>query len=115
VAAGGVAAGGVAEERTGLPLPAERLVLLAVINAGLRLLADGHAARPSDLDLAMVMGAGWPNWRGGPMAEADGLGIMVLRHELRQAAALDAAIWEPGPMLDEMIRRGWRFEDLNAG
>ncbi|MFN4100302.1 MAG: enoyl-CoA hydratase-related protein [Pararhodobacter sp.] len=115
LAAGGVTTDGVARAQPDLPLSAERLVLLAVVNAGLKLLADGRAARPSDLDLAMVMGAGWPNWRGGPMAEADGLGIMVLRHELRQAAALAADIWEPGPMLDEMIRRGWRLEDLNAG
>ncbi|MCA2011042.1 enoyl-CoA hydratase/isomerase family protein [Cereibacter sphaeroides] len=98
-----------------LPLSVDRLILLAVVAEGLRLLADGRVARPSDLDLAMVMGAGWPHWRGGPMAEADSLGPMVLRHELRLAATLDAELWAPAPILDEMIRRGWRFEDLNAG
>ncbi len=108
--AGEAAAGGAA-----LPLPVERLILLAVVNAGARLLATGRALRPSDLDLAMVLGAGWPNWRGGPMAEADGLGLLVVRHELRQAAALDGELWQPEPLLDEMIRQGWRFGDLNAG
>ncbi|MEZ5752920.1 MAG: enoyl-CoA hydratase-related protein [Paracoccaceae bacterium] len=98
---------------TALPLPAERLMVLAMINAGIRLLESGVCLRPSDLDLAMVLGAGWPNGRGGPMAEADGIGTLVLRHELRQAEALDPALWRPEPMLDEMIRQGWRFEDLN--
>ena len=111
----GLAEGSVADTVEELPLPVESLVLLATINEGMRLLAAGRAARPSDLDMALVMGAGWPKWRGGPMAEADTLGPMVLRHELRAAAAFDAAIWEPEPMLDEMIRQGWRFEDLNRG
>lgn len=111
----GLAEGSVADAVEPLPLSVESLVRLATINEGMRLLAAGRAARPSDLDLALVMGAGWPKWRGGPMAEADTLGPIVLRHELRAAAAFDPAIWEPEPMLDEMIRQGWRFEDLNRG
>ncbi|WP_323022935.1 enoyl-CoA hydratase-related protein [Pararhodobacter sp.] len=109
----GLAEGQAAEIRAELPLPLDRLILLAVANEGMRLLAAGRALRPSDLDLALVMGAGWPQWRGGPMAEADALGPMVLRHELRIAAALDPDLWTPEPILDEMIRRGWRFADLN--
>jgi 3-hydroxyacyl-CoA dehydrogenase len=111
----GLADGPVATATPPLPLPVDRLILLAVINAGARLLEAGTVARPSDLDLALVLGAGWPNWRGGPMAEGDGIGPLVLRHELRQAAALDPALWTPEPLLDAMIRKGWRFEDLNAG
>ena len=98
-----------------LALPVERLLVLAVINCGARLLESGTCLRPSDLDLAMVLGAGWPNWRGGPMAEADAIGPLVLRHELREAADLDPDLWSPEPMFDELIRRGWRFEDLNTG
>lgn len=109
----GLAEGTVAETAEALPLPLERLVLLATVNEAMRLLAAGRVTRPSDLDLALVMGAGWPNWRGGPMAEADSLGPIVLRHEMRLAAGLDAAIWAPEPMLDELIRQGWRFDDLN--
>lgn len=103
--------------QTPLPLPPERLLLLALINAGARLLEAGQALRPSDIDVAMVLGAGYPDWRGGPMAEGDGLGLLVLRHELRQAAALDlpeaTAIWTPAPLIDELIRLSWRFEDIN--
>ncbi len=110
----GLASGETGPDAGPLPLSPERLLLLAVINTGAWLLESGRAMRPSDLDLAMVLGAGWPEWRGGPMAEADGLGPIVLRHELRLAAALDAEIWTPEPIFDELIRRGWRFEDLNG-
>ena len=97
-----------------LPLPADRLLLLALINTGARLLENAQALRPSDIDIAMVLGAGFPNWRGGPMAEADTMGPLVLRHELLQAAPLDPALWSPAPLIDELIRQGWRFDDLNS-
>lgn len=110
----GAELGDAAEDRAALPFSPERLILLAVINAGARLLQAGIALRPSDLDLAMVLGAGWPNWRGGPMAEAEAIGPMVLRHELRAAEALDAQLWAPCPLFDDMVRCGQRFEDLNT-
>lgn len=99
---------------TDLPLPPEQLILLALINAGAHLLESGQALRPSDLDIAMVLGAGYPNWRGGPMAEADTMGPLVLRHALQQAAPLSAELWAPAPLIGELIRQGWRFEDLNT-
>lgn len=97
-----------------LPLPPERLLLLALINTGARLLETAQALRPSDIDIAMVLGAGYPNWRGGPMAEADMMGPLVLRHELQKAEALDPALWSPAPLIGELIRQGWRFDDLNT-
>ncbi|MCC0074957.1 MAG: enoyl-CoA hydratase/isomerase family protein [Rhodobacter sp.] len=110
-----LAEGPVADTAQPLPLPADRLLLLAAINAGARLLESGAALRPSDIDLGLVLGAGWPSWRGGPMAEGDTIGALVLRHELRRASALAPDLWTPEPMLDEMIRNGWRFDDLNTG
>jgi len=96
-----------------LPLPPARLLVLALIAEGMRLLEAGHALRPSDLDLAMVQGAGYPATRGGPFGEADTMGPMVLRRALVRAAPLDP-LWSPAPLLDEVIRNGWRFEDLNS-
>ncbi|KPQ08264.1 MAG: 3-hydroxyacyl-CoA dehydrogenase [Rhodobacteraceae bacterium HLUCCA12] len=97
-----------------LPLDPDRMILLALVNAGARLLQEGRALRPSDLDIAAVLGAGYPNWRGGPMAEADMLGPLVLRRMMDQAAPLDPDLWAPAPLIAELIRQGWRFEDLNT-
>ncbi|MCB1410095.1 MAG: enoyl-CoA hydratase/isomerase family protein [Rhodobacteraceae bacterium] len=92
-----------------LPLPAERLLLLAMINTAARLLREGRALRSSDIDLCLVLGAGWPNWRGGPMAEGDTLGPMIVRHELTQASALDPGLWHPDPLIDALVHAGQGF------
>lgn len=97
-----------------LPAPAETLMVLAMVTAGARLLLNGNVLRPGDIDLLMVLSGAWPAWRGGPMAEGDTMGPLVLRREMDKARAL-GPMWEPVGVLDEMVRHGWRFEDLNTG
>jgi 3-hydroxyacyl-CoA dehydrogenase len=87
--------------------------LAALANEGLRLLEEGIARRPSDIDHLLVAGYGFPRWRGGPMHQADRRGLMVLRHDLRSWAA-DAAVWEPSPLLDRLIRDARQLADLDA-
>jgi 3-hydroxyacyl-CoA dehydrogenase len=51
-------------------LPAEeipRRALLAMVNEAALLLSDGVAARPSDIDVVLVQGYGFPRWEGGPV------------------------------------------------
>lgn len=43
----------------------------AMVEAGDRLLADGIALRPGDIDVVWREGFGWPTWKGGPMYDAD--------------------------------------------
>jgi 3-hydroxyacyl-CoA dehydrogenase len=98
-----------------LPFAPARLLALAMAAEGMRLLGAGVVRRPSEVDLAAVLAAGWPAGTGGPMAMAAASGPLVLRHDLRQAATLDAAIWADDPLLSAMIRRGTRFDALEAG
>jgi 3-hydroxyacyl-CoA dehydrogenase len=56
---------------------AERTVL-PMINEGARILEEGIATRPGDIDVIWVSGYGWPAWRGGPMYHADRLGLAHL-------------------------------------
>ena len=88
-------------------------VLAALANAGLRLIGDGKALRPSDIDVAMVLGAGFPRWGGGPMLWAERRGLMVLRDDLNRLAQEDPDIWTPAPLLDDLIRQGISLSDLN--
>jgi len=98
------------------PVPAEeiqRRVHAAMVNEGAKVLAEGIAARPSDIDLVLVHGYGYPAWRGGPMMEADVIGIPEM---LKRVEALHAASgfgWEPAPLLREMAAAGKTFADLN--
>jgi 3-hydroxyacyl-CoA dehydrogenase len=42
-------------------------LLRALADEGARLLAEGIAARPSDIDVVYLTGYGFPRARGGPM------------------------------------------------
>ena len=59
----------------------ERMIF-PMINEGARILEEGIAARPGDIDVIWVYGYGWPVWRGGPMYYADRLGLAHLRDRL---------------------------------
>ncbi|WP_372698310.1 3-hydroxyacyl-CoA dehydrogenase NAD-binding domain-containing protein [Arthrobacter sp. JSM 101049] len=51
----------------------ERL-LYPMVNEGARILAEGIAERPGDIDLIWIKGYNWPAYRGGPMWYADQVG-----------------------------------------
>lgn len=85
----------------------------AMANEALRLLDQGIARRPSDVDHAMIAGHGFPRWRGGPMHQADLRGLLVLRHDLRLWAD-DNPIWSPAPLLDRLIQDGIALSVLDG-
>lgn len=84
----------------------------ALANEGFRLLEARVARRPSDIDHALIAGWSFPRWRGGPMHQAAGRGLMVLRADL-QAWAAEDALWAPAPLLDRMLAEGRRLADLD--
>jgi 3-hydroxyacyl-CoA dehydrogenase len=88
-------------------------VLAALANAGLRMIGDEKALRPSDIDLAMIVGHGFPRWGGGPMYWAQRRGLMVLRDDLHRLVNDNPDIWDPAPLLDDLIRQGISLRDLN--
>ncbi|SEN87883.1 3-hydroxyacyl-CoA dehydrogenase [Pseudorhodobacter antarcticus] len=88
-------------------------VLGALANAGLRLIGADKALRPSDIDLAMITGLGFPRWGGGPMLWAQERGLLVLRDDLHRWAGDDPTLWTPAPLLDDLIRQGISLADLN--
>lgn len=88
-------------------------VMGALANAGLRMMGEGRALRPSDVDLAMILGLGFARWGGGPMLWAARRGLLVLRDDLTRWAKDDPDIWTPAPLLDDMIRQGFSLADLN--
>ncbi len=53
-----------------------------MINEGARILEEGIAARPSDIDVIWLYGYGWPIYRGGPMFWADTVGLKHIADRL---------------------------------
>ncbi len=89
----------------------ERLVY-ALVNEGAHILAEGIAARASDIDIVYLAGYGFPAWRGGPMFHADQVGLYnVLAAMRRYARGHRGEAWEPAPLLVELAESGRAFND----
>jgi 3-hydroxyacyl-CoA dehydrogenase len=87
-------------------IPQEEIVermIFPMINEGARILEEGIAARPGDIDVIWVYGYGWPIWRGGPMYYADRLGLAHLRDRLTFYADLSRdETLQPAPLLQRL-------------
>src|SRR5215472_4518773 len=90
----------------------ERL-LYPMINEGARILEEGIAARPGDIDVIWIYGYGWPVWRGGPMFYADQVGLAAIRDKLAEIAARskDARL-EPASLLERLASERRTFASL---
>jgi 3-hydroxyacyl-CoA dehydrogenase len=85
--------------------------LFALINEGARILSEGIAASPGDIDAIWCNGYGFPRYRGGPMFYADSIGpATVLAGIRRFAAAHGPRYWTPAPLLVDIVERGESFE-----
>jgi 3-hydroxyacyl-CoA dehydrogenase/enoyl-CoA hydratase/3-hydroxybutyryl-CoA epimerase len=101
-----------------LPVPApagelaanlpERLVL-SMVNEAARCLMEGIVASPADVDLALVLGTGFPPFRGGLLRHADALEIGTVVERLTVMAEEGRPRYEPAPLLVDMARQGRRF------
>jgi 3-hydroxyacyl-CoA dehydrogenase len=85
-----------------------RLVYPMIAEA-VRCLDEGVVSRPEEVDLAMVMGIGWPPFLGGLLRYADDAGLTAVVHELERLAAKHGEHLAPPPRLREMARRNERF------
>jgi 3-hydroxyacyl-CoA dehydrogenase len=63
----------------------ERLIY-PMINEGARILEEGIAQRPGDIDVIWIYGYGFPVWRGGPIYYADTVGLAAIRDRLVRLA-----------------------------
>jgi 3-hydroxyacyl-CoA dehydrogenase len=87
----------------------------ALMSEGLRLLEEKIARRPSDIDAAALLSRLMPRWQGGPMFQADLIGLMALRADLRTRAQSHAQLFTPPAIIDRLIAQGQRLSDLNRG
>lgn len=60
----------------------QRRAVLALINEAILLLGEEVCSKPSDIDLALVFGYGFPRWKGGPIFLAQEMSEDKLRTEL---------------------------------
>ncbi len=90
----------------------ERLIY-PMINEGARILDEGIAARPSDIDVIWINGYAWPVFRGGPMWYADFVGLPKIRDRLSEYAKLTGnESLKPAPLLESLAAAGKTFASL---
>lgn len=91
----------------------ERL-LYSMVNEGARVLEEGIAIRPGDIDVIFVNGYGMPRYRGGPMKYADMAGLdNVLAAVEKYRARYGDLWWTPAPLLEQLARSGSSFREWN--
>ena len=93
----------------------QRTCLAAVVNEGARLLTEGVARMPSDIDVLAVYGLGYRRRTGGPMQAGDLAGLLSLRRSLPRLGESGGIGGQPSPLLDDLIKNGRGFDSLNAG
>ena len=83
-----------------------------LVNEGAKLLAEGIAARPLDIDLIWIYGYGFPRYRGGPMHWADEIGPARVLERLEHYARTSDPDWlEPAALLREVAGQGTTFRE----
>jgi len=86
----------------------ERL-LYPLINEGCRILEEGIAYRPGDIDVVWTSGYGFPKALGGPMYWAETLGLAHVLSRLEHYAAERGnthGYWTPSPLLARAVKEG---------
>ncbi|MBT9610768.1 MAG: hypothetical protein IV110_12090 [Aquabacterium sp.] len=91
----------------------QRRYLAAMVNEGAKVVEEGIALRPLDVDVTLVHGYGFPRWRGGPMKHADTVGLASILADIRAFAQADPLFWQPSALLEKLVAEGQTFDSLN--
>ena len=81
-------------------------IMTAMVNEGLRVVEEGFAQRPSDIDVVYCHGFGFPRYRGGPMFYAHTVGLPVWLDRVNAYRARFGDYWQPAPLLTRLVQEG---------
>jgi len=87
--------------------------IYALVNEGARILEEGYAQRPVDIDIIYLTGYGFPAHRGGPMFYADTVGLKKVYERIQEFHRQHGELWEPAPLLKRLAESGKTFADFN--
>jgi 3-hydroxyacyl-CoA dehydrogenase/enoyl-CoA hydratase/3-hydroxybutyryl-CoA epimerase len=92
-----------------------RRLVVAMINEAARILEDGIVQSARDVDLAMIMGTGFPPFRGGLLRFADTLHPRALLDRVRELEATHGTRFSPAPLIERLASGDRRFYDAYPG
>lgn len=87
----------------------ERGVFTMINEASLALIEDRIVNHPEEVDLAMIMGTGFPPFRGGLLKYADSIGTQTVAQELEVYAAKCGPRLKPSRPLENLAKNNRKF------
>lgn len=88
-------------------------VLVAMANEGAKVVGDGIAIRPSDVDVVYLNGFGFPRYQGGPMYWAEVKGLQNVLDIVNRYHREQGKLWAPAPLLEQRAAAGRWLEDTD--
>ena len=90
-----------------------RRYMCAMVNEAAKVVGEGIARRPLDVDMTLLFGYGFPRYHGGPLKWADIQGLDSILADIKAYAQEDDYFWQPAPLLEQLVAEGRCFDDLN--
>ncbi len=90
-----------------------RRYMCAMVNEAAKVVEEGIAQRPLDVDMTLLFGYGFPRYWGGPLKWADIVGLPAVLADIETYAKEDAWFWQPSALLKDLVADGRSFDDLN--
>ena len=84
----------------------------ALINEGTRILEEGHAFRASDIDVCYVNGYGFAAHRGGPMWQADKMGVNKIAKEINNHRNADNLSWPESKLMNQLEESNGKLSEF---
>ena len=91
-----------------------RLVLI-MVNEAARILDDGIVHAAGAVDLGMIMGTGFPPFRGGLLRYADSIHIRTVLEHLRGLRDRAGSRFDPAPLIERLADEDRGFYDAFPG
>ncbi|MBF0361221.1 MAG: enoyl-CoA hydratase/isomerase family protein [Oligoflexia bacterium] len=89
-------------------------LLLPMINEAARVLEEGVVGDAASVDFGMIMGTGFPPYRGGPLKHADSEGLDKILQALKEFAEnVSSSRYQPAPLLEQLVSSGKNFYNFN--
>lgn len=93
----------------------QRRYMCAMVNEAAKVVDEGFARRPLDVDMVLLFGYGFPRHWGGPLKWADLQGLDGILVDIQSYAKEDDFFWQPAQLLERLVAAGKTFDDLNKG
>ncbi|KAF3456245.1 hypothetical protein FNV43_RR00895 [Rhamnella rubrinervis] len=90
------------------------MIFFPVVNEACRVLDEGIAVKAADLDVAAVMGMGFPPYRGGIIFWADSLGSKYIYSRLEEWSKIYGEFYKPCAYLAERAAKGAPLDRNNG-